>query len=269
MGIKVSAPGKIILSGEHSVVYGYPAIAAAVNWRLVRLPDGKVESKIPIGAGLGSSAAYAVSVSAAKIKKLDLERINRLAYQIEKKNHGSPSGVDNTTSTYGGFLWYRKEAENFKTFKQIEAKRKLPKLFLLNTGRPTESTKDMVEYVAGLRKKRGLYVEKIFRKIEKVTRSFLNYLSKESNGNFGHLIRDNERLLESLGVVSESTKAIIERIEKMGGYAKITGAGGREKGSGMVLVYHKDVEKIGLFAKENNLNMMPVKLGGEGVRIER
>lgn len=268
MAINASAPGKIILSGEHSVVYGYPAIAAAVDRRIAIYKSGKVESDIPIGAGMGSSAAYAVAKSALKIGKPDLERINRLAYEMEKKRHGSPSGVDNTVVTYGGFLWYRKESENFKTFRQIEAKRKLPKLFLFNSGKPAESTKDMVEYVADLRRKRKIYIEGIFRRIEKVTRGFLSYLTEEANENFGHLIRENGELLESLGVVSESTKTIIKRVEEMGGYAKIIGAGGRRVGSGMVLVYYKDVEKISLFRKNNKLNIFPVELGGEGVRIQ-
>lgn len=258
MGFKVSAPGKIILSGEHAVVYGYPAIAAAVNRRLTVDSDGRIASDIPIGCGMGSSATLAVAQAALKIKETDLEKVNKLAYSFEKKHHGNPSGVDNTVSTYGGFVWYRKESESFKTFKKILPKVRLSKLYLVNTGKPQESTKEMVKYVGGLRKARRTFVDGIFKEIEAVTRGFLDFLLNESKQDFGGLIRENEKLLEKLGVVSESTKSLIRRIEKIRGFAKISGAGGRKEESGMVLIYHKDID----------LKLMSVKLGEEGVRIE-
>lgn len=266
---KVSVPGKVILSGEHAVVYGYPAIATAINLRLTASRSGKIESDIPIGAGMGSSAAFAVAISAFKVGKLDLEEINKFAYKMEKGLHGNPSGVDNTVVTYGGFLWYRKEVEDFKTFKQIESKIKLPKLFLLNSGKPVESTKEMVTYVAGLHSKGKARIEDIFREIEIVTKGFLKFLLKETDTDFGELMRNNEKLLEKLGVVSEKTKKIIRIIEKEGGSAKISGAGGIKDGSGMIIVYHKDIEKIGLIAKKYGFDISPVKFGEEGLRIEK
>lgn len=265
---KVSAPAKLILSGEHAVVYGYPAIATAVNLRLSAVSSGEIDSDIPIGAGMGSSAAFAVVVSALRNKEFNLERINEMAYKIEKGLHGKPSGVDNTVVTYGGFLWYRKENENFKTFKQIKTNIMLPKVFLLNTGRPSESTKDMVEMVAKRYKLHRNGTEKIFRNIETTTKTLLDHLLGGKN-NFGDIIQDNERLLEELGVVSPKAVDMIRTIEKFGGYAKISGAGGKKDGSGMVVVYHKDVEKITLLKKKYGYDFRPVKLGEEGVRIEK
>lgn len=267
--IKASAPAKIILSGEHSVVYGYPAIAAAVNLRLSADSSGKITSDIPIGAGMGSSAAYAVAKSAVKVGKSDLEKINSLAYEMEKKQHGNPSGVDNTVVTYGGFLWYRKELENFKTFKSFLPKNKLPEVFILNTGKPIETTGQMVAMVHDAQVYRKSYFDRVFSGVEKVTKSFLKLLTDENNYDFGELICSNERLLEKMGVVSESTKSLIKKIEKMGGYAKISGAGGKKENSGILLIYHKDTEKLQDFAKNNNLALYKVKLGEKGVYFEK
>ena len=42
------------------------------------------------------------------------EEINQAGYEGEKGYHGTPSGIDNTASTYGGFLKFRRTAEGPK-----------------------------------------------------------------------------------------------------------------------------------------------------------
>src|SRR3989441_10787032 len=68
----------------------------------------EVDCQIPIGAGLGSSAATAVAIIAATSRaygaKLDRPRICQIAFGPESYLHGSPSGVDQATSTYGGLI---------------------------------------------------------------------------------------------------------------------------------------------------------------------
>lgn len=76
-------------------------------------------SDLPLGSGLGSSASFCVSLSAAFLALSDavsmenkesgwltlgeseLELVNRWAYEGEKIIHGKPSGIDNTVSTFG------------------------------------------------------------------------------------------------------------------------------------------------------------------------
>jgi len=253
------------------VVYGYPALVAAVGRRLTIINNGrksKIISNIPIGCGMGSSAALAVAKSALKIGKLDKEKINEMAYKMEVRQHGKPSGVDNTVSTYGGFLWYRKESKNLKTFQNVKPVTRFPKIYLVNTGRPIESTKEMVRFVAKAYLDRESYIDTIILEIEKVTKSFLEYLYGDKKTDLGDLIKKNEELLEKLGVVSVSTKQIIRKIEKIGGAAKVTGAGGINGNSGMIIVFHKDPEKLSYFAKKNKIPIFAVKLGEEGVKIE-
>lgn len=277
--VGVSAPGKIILTGEHAVVYGYPAILAAIDRRLVlegQRTGGKTEIKvlrsdIPIGVGMGSSAALSVATAAAETalegKKWNLESINSMAYELEKKHHGNPSGGDNTIVTYGGFLWYRKETESFKIFRQIIPKTKLPNFFLVNSGAPKETTGEMVSKVADMRARNPKKIARVLSKMEGVARKFLRLLIEE-NGNWDEIIDENERYLELLKVVSASGRNLIRRIEKIGGAAKISGAGGIATGSGILLVYHPDEERLRNFCERNNLEIFSVKLGEEGVRNE-
>ncbi len=306
--VKVSAPGKIILSGEHAVVYGYPEILSAIDRRLsveieetglgldIQPREGKslveyavevikarlnisglknlkirINSQIPIGGGLGSSAAFAVAITAAFFEFLKLPRslkkINEIAYEIEKKQHGTPSGGDNTVSTYGGFLLYRKETETFKVFSPLKTK-VFPSIYLIYSGKPEESTGEMIKTVKDFILRSPKEAEKIFKETEKITRNFLRFLSGEEL-NFGGLITRNERLLEQLGVVSVKTKRLIQKIESIGGSAKISGAGGIKTNSGIILAYHAQPEILTDFAKQEKLEILEAKLGERGIKSEK
>lgn len=162
MTIAYSAPAKLILSGEHSVVYGKPALISALNLRLTvtvreaqktnldnnlqvilrnvqewlssnNEPHEKknvaihISSDIPSRQNLGSSAALSVATSAALLhfltgRAFPKEIINKVAYQSEKHFHGNPSGGDNSASCYGGFIYYRKEFEFLKTISSLSVK---------------------------------------------------------------------------------------------------------------------------------------------------
>ena len=303
--IKVSVPGKLILSGEHAVVYGYPGLYAATNSRmsigLIKTSNSKIpslyadyafkkalrmfkvknfsnysyeiKSKIPVGSGMGSSAALAVGMSALAQKfakrEFNLEEINKIAYEIEKKQHGKPSGGDNTTVCYGGFVWYRKESENLKVFSKISPVKNFPNLFIVNSGKPVETTGEMVDLVRKQYEKNQKRVVKIFNQVEFCSKGFLRFILNEENGGLEDLITFNQRLLEDLGVVSSETKNLVSLLEKNKASVKISGAGGRKKGSGILLIYHKDPEKLKNIIKSQKLNMIPVSLGRKGVKIEK
>jgi mevalonate kinase len=135
---RCSAPGKIILFGEHAVVFGGPALALAIDLRITSsvIPsneftvnghamkkrhhayisaaldeawggppiDIETYSVIPSGSGLGSSAAVSVSCVAALMAqkgRVDPESVARKAFEVESTVQGSASPTDTSVSTHG------------------------------------------------------------------------------------------------------------------------------------------------------------------------
>lgn len=72
-----------------------------------------VDSDLPRGVGLGSSAAIAVALTRAICDVVGLtindDRVNAIAYECEKLAHGTPSGVDNTISTFAAPMLFQND----------------------------------------------------------------------------------------------------------------------------------------------------------------
>ena len=298
MKISYSAPAKVILSGEHAVVYGKPALVSAINLRLKltvtnlarprqdsnldkgilfisnkvknflkeqriqfvdKLFDYKIESEIPIGRGLGSSAALSVASVAAFLefyagRQFDKELINKMSFEIEKYFHKSPSGVDNSAVCFGGIFIYRKTSSLSKNINNLDFK--IPKnidekLFLIDSGKPKETTGEMVESVKSVKSVES--VNDILNKIELETKNIEVAIKNQDINLFKDCLVNNERLLEELGVVSEKTKELLFSLHKFG-VGKVTGAGGRETNSGFILFFAENKKGLNDYLINNKIN---------------
>ena len=80
------------------------------------------------GSGVGASAASCVSLARALNAEFNLgysiEQINHVGWEGEFAYHGTPSGVDNTASTYGGLLFYQVKAGE-QLYERIKSKKPL------------------------------------------------------------------------------------------------------------------------------------------------
>lgn len=296
MELKARAPAKLILSGEHAVVYGYPALAVAVNrfaestvrshahfspsiffnflnleyaktfsfkallalkhelqqqyhaflegrcsirevlkrpfellqytvtdflehWN-IHLPEGveiQTTSEIPMGCGMGSSAATVISTLYALAKFFNLEidpaKFLNLGLTSENLQHGRSSGVDLLLSQRGGCFKFQSGNAEEKPIPKIP-------LQIVHTGIPLSSTGQCVLHVTPHFEK-----HKMGEDFNAVTLALENALAKDDLSAIKQCVRENHKLLVKIGVVPPKVQTFIDEIESRGGAAKICGAG--------------------------------------------
>ncbi len=292
-----SAPAKVILFGEHFVVYSNPAIVAAINKRIsvqaqvndklrISIKSGEnslsvpviskeeiitandnsllflhpifkcikhvlsekgllnvginldIDSQIPYGEGLGSSAASCVSTVAALyslFSNRDRNQIYETARIMEQNIHTNSSGIDCYVSTFGGIINF----EPNKGFSKIRPEKKFT--LLIGTTGVKHSTGKVVSQVKQFRQRNSSVFKDLSLKAHAVCKRAMNSIYEGNELELGNMLTENHKLLYTLGVSHPKIEKLIENCLDNGALgAKLTGAG---KGGAIVALIPNDRSK--------------------------
>jgi mevalonate kinase len=189
----------------------------------------KFSGDLVAASGVGASAAQCTSLARALNNTFNLQlddgQINKAAYEGEKAYHGTPSGIDNTASTFGGLIWFIKNLEgNENTIKLLSSPIKIP-LVIGNTGITASTT----EVVADVRKLKNANPEKfniIFNTYEHLAQEAKNALINGNIEKIGSLMNQNHKLLQKIDVSGDLNDYLVEIALNNGATgAKMTGTG--------------------------------------------
>lgn len=185
-----------------------------------------LDGNLYCASGIGASAASCVALARALDKHFELglsdEEINDIAYEGEKGYHGTPSGVDNAASTFGGLIWFQKE--NAKVIDPISIQKPV-EIVIGNTGKVADTSKA----VAGVRErkdKNSERYEEIFNRAENIAYLAKDAFQKEDLKEIGKLMDENHKLLQQIEVSSKELDFLVKIAKDHGAYgAKLTGGG--------------------------------------------
>jgi mevalonate kinase len=179
------------------------------------------------GSGVGASAAHSVSLARALNDEFDLglsiDEINHFGWQGEFAYHGTPSGVDNTASTYGGLILYHiKNGE--KTWERINLKQPI-EVVLGNSG-VTADTSKLVVYIQAQQKKDPELFKNRLQKITNQAFEMKKALEDYDLATVGRLMTENHKILIDMDLSHDTLIYLCNKALELGALgAKVTGGG--------------------------------------------
>lgn len=250
------AHAKVILFGEHSVVYGKKAVAMPIkNMNIdIEILDEyiyenehtkfikqyiidkynmnnfyiKIKSNIPISKGLGSSAALALAI-AKKLKSInDNIDIDDIVHISEKKAHKNPSGIDSVVVSQDKSIIFEKG----KDIQNIDIS--LNAYLVIFDSEISSSTKEAVEHVKNSNRM------DVIEKLGKITEKAIISINNKNVYEVGSLFNKTQELLKELGLSTTYIDYMIKNINYYSLGSKITGSGM----GGCVIALCKNKEKV-------------------------
>ncbi len=222
-----------------------------------------IDVNIPIGGGLGSSAAVTVATIAAvsAYNKIDLkeEEIAKYAHEVELAVQKSASPLDTTISTYGGLIYLEANAEDIV---QLDINYDIPVVIGY-----TDTRGDTGKLVEAVRIRRDIYPEiinPVIDSIELITEEAKQAILKNDKKRIGELMNINHGLLDALGVNTKELSSMVYTARNAGACgSKITGAGG----GGSIIAYCPDGTGGVISAIDETENALKADISKEGVKI--
>jgi len=222
--------------------------------------DVTVESDIPLGAGLGSSAAVVVAAIDAAARELGIElgrtELAERAYRTEHAvQDGQASRADTFCSATGGAV--RVEGEDCRSIDAPE----LPLVIGFDGGAGDTGT--LVAGVRELRAEHGFAADTVAAIGDLVREGEATLRAGDLEG-LGGLMDFNHGLLSALGVSSRSLDRMVWAARDAGAFgAKLTGAGG---GGCIVALDPTDATETALSFTPGCEDAFRAELAEEGVR---
>jgi len=282
---RASAPGKLILFGEHAVVHGQPALASAVGMRTtvslwpcqgptrlqgaagaderlrraleLALPARglvvELRSELPLGLGMGSSASLSVALvraaAALRGQVLDHQELFQRSLELERVFHGQPSGVDNAVVIRGGLLRFQRGPP--LRLDPVPLHDRLP-VVILDSGSPG----DTAAMVARVRARRPGN-DSVIQRIGELTEQAIASLDRAPA--LGALMDENHALLRRLGVSTPTLDGLCHLARGSGALgAKLSGGGG---GGVVLALVPVDVQpRLLQAAREAGVRAWPIRL---------
>lgn len=318
--IHTSAPGKVILFGEHSVVYPdaifsktnpHWGLAAAIdirahaNLQVIKVGDSfiysgeyrasvkeilgdkyhylypivkifekvgfkkkfqlEIHSEVPSGSNLGSSSSTFTAIAGALYaasNDFDIQKISQLAYTGDVVAHGgTPSGIDTTVSSYGGYLKYTKVSSDKNSFENLD----LPAINILITKTGVQGNTSKAVQSVRKRIQEDMSTLDLLDSINEHVDKGIDALRKEDMKSLGQAMLANHEILQKVGVSHPKADELVKISMENGAYgAKMTGGGQ----GGCIIAIGQDLAQIEAAMHSAGYETFITKLGADGVRKE-
>lgn len=303
MKIQTSAPGKLMLLGEHAVVYGYPCLVTAVDNRLYVsaelhkknedeiiapqvkesnfvketlkvfkskyhiLDNLKIETQSEFSHTVGFGSSSAVTVATLKALSILLD-IPLSAKEIFDLSYEVVLAIQSVGSGFDvAIADYGHTLYFVGGGKEIRPLKNDEMHLVVGYSGTKADTPTLVKKVSALRKEKKEEIDRIFDSIGKLVEQATECIQIKKWEELGKLMTQNHTFLQSLDVSTDRLDSMVHTAVEAGAYgAKLSGAGG---GDCMIALVNEDKrEAVEKGIESAGGEVIRVKTNAEGVRVE-